>query len=85
MFDIHCFIIGAYTPVTMDGSIIVNGLAVSCYAYFDHELANIGMTPMQWYPEIVDWIFGRDKESPGYINLVSNVAKWSFLHDLNFF
>ena len=72
---LHYFVKGAYTPLTMDCNIIVDSILASCYAYFDHDVANIGMTPMQWYPEVMDWIIGKDKESPGYVNLLSDVDK----------
>ena len=60
----------------MNGNIVVDGILASCYAYFDHDLANIAMTPMRWYPEIINWIFGEDKKSPGYITLLNDVDKW---------
>ena len=72
---LHYFVKGGYTPLTMDGNIIVDSILASCYAYFDHDVANIGMTSMQWYPEIMDWIIGKDKESPGCVNLLSDVDK----------
>ena len=60
----------------MNGNIVVDGILASCYASFDHDLANITMTPMQLYPEIFNWIIGEDKKSPGYITLLSDVDMW---------
>ena len=32
---------GAFTPVTMEGNIIVDGVLTSCYASASHDLAHI--------------------------------------------
>ena len=69
-------LIGAFTPVTMNGNIVVDDILASCYAFSEHNLANIVMTPMQWYPEIIDWIIGKDKESSGYVILLSDIDRW---------
>ena len=53
--------VGAYTPVTKEGNILVDGVLASCYSFVDdHELAHIGMMPVRWFPEIVQWAFGDD-------------------------
>ena len=36
---------------------MVDGILASCYASFDHDLAHIAMTPIQWFPEIIEGIF----------------------------
>ena len=46
--------------MTNDGNIVVDGVLASCYAQSDHDLAHIAMTPAQLFPEIMEWIFGRD-------------------------
>ena len=38
--------VGAYTPVTMNGNMMVDRVLASCYAFFDHDLAHITMTPI---------------------------------------
>ena len=32
--------LGAYTPVTVEGNIAVDGVLASCYAFADHDLAH---------------------------------------------
>ena len=49
---------GAYTPITMEGRILVDGILASCYASVNHDLAHIGMTPIQWFSRAMEWIFG---------------------------
>ena len=33
------------------------------------------MTPMKWYPEILEWIFGVKNGSPGYVDLAKKLGK----------
>ena len=67
--------LGAFTPVTMDGKIIVDGILASCYAFYDHEIAHIGITPMRWFPWLIERIFGKDNKSPDFLNVIGDLAK----------
>ena len=67
---------GAYTPVTMEGNIIADGVLTSCYAFSDHDLAHIGMTPIRWFPDIADWIFGDDNGSQAFVNIAEVLGNW---------
>ena len=51
---------GAYVPLTKEGNIMIDGVLASCYTSADHDLVHLAMTPIQWYPGIVQWIFGED-------------------------
>ena len=51
---------GAYVPLTMQGKIVVDGLLVSCYADVGRDVAHLTMTPMHWFPEIIEKVFGMD-------------------------
>ena len=70
------YVIGAYVPLTADGNIVVEGVLASCYASCHHDLAHFAMTPMQWYPEIISWIFGVNKGYPGYVSIAEEVGRW---------
>ena len=48
------FMLGAFTPLTIDGNIIIDGALASCYAFPDHYLACIMMTPMRWFPAALE-------------------------------
>ena len=74
--NIKSFYLGVYASLTADGNIIVQGVLTSCYASFDHDLAHFTMTPMQWYPEIIRWIFGVNKIYPGYVSIAKEVGRW---------
>ena len=62
-------------PLTSDGNIIVDGVLASCYASFDHDLAHLFMSPMQWFPGILGWIFGEGNHEPGYVTYVKMVGR----------
>ena len=51
---------------------MVEGILASCYASADHNVAHLGMTPMRWFPDIVDSIFG---ENHGYVNMLKDLGR----------
>ena len=64
---------GAHTPLTIDRNIIVDGILASCYAFYDHDLAHIGMLPIQFFPTVTDRIFGG---SSTYVNMAEEIGSW---------
>ena len=75
---------GAYVPLTADGNIVVDQILASCYASFDHDLAHLMMTPMQWNPEIIEFIFGVNNEYSGYVNIAKEFGRWLLPYRLLF-
>ena len=76
--------LGAFTPVTMDGNIIVDDVLASCYVSVpNHDLAHIGMTPIHWFPEVIGWIFGDNNGSPLFIAIAEDVARMMMPFELN--
>ena len=67
---------GAYTPLTMEGNIVVDGIVASCYAFYDHDSAHIGMLPILLFPTVTKWLFGEDNESPAYANIAGDIGGW---------
>ena len=65
---------GAYTPLTNEGNIVIDGMLASCYAFTDHNLAHITLTPMLWFPEMIEWIFGMEKVSQGYVSILADLG-----------
>ena len=55
---------------------MVDGVLASCYASAAHELSHVGTTPMRWFPEIIEWIFGHDNAYQGYLKIVKELGKW---------
>ena len=66
---------GVYVPLTEEGNIMVDGVLASCYTSVDHEVAHIAMTPMQRFPEIVQWIFGEDDRYSAFAKLIKVLGK----------
>ena len=54
---------GAFVPLTVEGTIVVDGVLASCYASFDHDWAHLLTTPFRWLP----WLFESeaDREADG--------------------
>ena len=75
MFEIFTTL-GAYTPVTVEGNIVVDGVLASYYAFADHDLAHLVMTPIHLFPNIVEMILGNDNGSPAYVDIITNCGKY---------
>ena len=75
---------GAYVPLTTDGNIVVDQILASCYASFDHDLAHMMMTPMQWNPEIIEFIFGVNNKYSGYVYIAKEFGRWLLPYRLLF-
>ena len=76
------FFVGAYGPFTVEGNIVVNGIVASCYAGYDQNLAHFALTPLGWFPEKVNRLFGNDISNPEVCSFRSNFTErqvlWSF-------
>ena len=68
--------------MTLEGTLVVEGVVASCYASFDHDVAHNVMKPIQWYPEIMQWIFGVNDESPVFVATAKEVGKWLLPGDI---
>ena len=42
------------------------------------------MTPMQWNPQIIEFIFGVNNEYPGYVNIAKEFGRWLLPYRLLF-
>ena len=60
----------------MEGNIVVDGVLASCYASVSHDLAHIGMTPIRWFPRVLEWFLGQDDISSAYVNTFIVIAGW---------
>ena len=59
----------------MEGNIVVDGVLASCYPSTYHDMAHIGMAPVQWFPEMIEWIFGDDNGLFAYANILEYVGR----------
>ena len=60
----------------MEGNIVVDGVLASCHASVDHDSAQIGTTPLRWFPKIMDYVFGEDKGIQVYAKVAENMRQW---------
>ena len=44
---------GAYVPLTTSGTLLVDGVLVSCYTNAGHRLAHAAMAPLRWWPRLL--------------------------------
>ena len=75
------FLLGTFVPLTMEGTIMVDGVLTSCYASIDHTLGHIVMAPMRWFPKIMDWMFVEDSGFSSYANIAEDFGKWMLPSD----
>ena len=53
---------------------MVDGVLASCYADFHHDLAHLTMQPMQIFPALLEWIFGKDTGYPVYVSTLRQLG-----------
>ena len=59
----------------MEGNIVVDGVLASCYPSCNHDVAHIGMTPLNWFPKILQWIIGEDNGFLVYVNILDHIGR----------
>ena len=62
--------------MTKEDKILVDGVLASCYAGFDHDLAHFTMSPMQYFSEVLEWIFGSDSGYPVYVSTAGILGRF---------
>ena len=71
-------VLGAFVPLTMEGNIVVDGVLASCYPSCHHDVSHIGMTPVSWFPDVIQWIFGEDDGFSVYANVLEHFGRLVF-------
>ena len=66
----------------MDGNIIVDRVLAFFYAFTNHDLAHIAMTPLRWFPVVIKWIFGKYNKYPVLLDVAENLDRMLFLSDV---
>ena len=44
---------GIWVPLTMEGTLLVDGLLASCYASFSHDLVDLALAPVKMFPRML--------------------------------
>ena len=60
----------------MNGNIVVDDVLASCYAIVEHGIAQIVMKPIQWYPDVIEIVFGDENGVSAYINVAKTIGTW---------
>ena len=58
----------------MEGNILVDGVLASCYAGFDHDAEHIAVTPLLWFPTIMDFFLGAEKSTHAYLKILQHMG-----------
>ena len=66
----------------MEGNILVDEVLASCHASTYHDMAHIGMAPMQWFPQMTEWIFGDDYGFQTCVNIIEYVGRVMLPYDI---
>ena len=67
-------------PLTVKGTIVVDGVLASCYPSVDHDVSHFGMTPIRWFPQIIEWMFGEDNGCELFVTAFEKLGKWMLPH-----
>ena len=66
---------GVFNPVTPEGSMIVDGIHVSCYGSYDHKVAHWACSPLRWLPGWITWGHEELTGTLPFINFIKYLAK----------
>ena len=55
---------------------MVDGVMASCYPSVNHDLGHISMLPIQYFPRIMELIFGEDNGFSEYSNIANHLGGW---------
>ena len=67
----------------MEGNIVVDGVLASCYAIVDHNIAQVVMKPIQWFPHVIELVFGDENAVSAYIDVARSLGRWVLPQDNN--
>ena len=60
----------------MEGNLVVDKVLASCYASANHDLADIPVLPIKYFPWIMEWIFGEDSGFSTYSKIAISLNEW---------
>ena len=61
---------------------MVDGVLASCYASFDQDLSHFAMKPVQWFPGMMEWIFGWNNGIQVYTSIAKLTGR-NVMPDIN--
>ena len=55
---------------------MVDGVLASCYPSVHHDLARVGMSPVQLFPKLISKMFGEDNGLSTFANIAADLGGW---------
>ena len=68
--------LGAYTPLTLEGNIVVDGVLASCYTSVNHDLGHLATAPIRWFPRMMEWVVGECNGLTIFANIAEEIGIW---------
>ena len=65
--------------------IVVDGVLTSCYASINHDMAHIAMSPIRWFPKVMDLIFGEKNGYTAYVYVPIGIRRLAMFYGSSFF
>ena len=51
---------------------------------FDHDLAHFTMSPIQYFSEVLEWIFGNESGYPVYVSTTGVIGRFILQNKISF-
>ena len=80
----HLFL-GVYVPLTVEGTIVVDGVLASCYPSVDHDVFHFAMTPIRWFPQMIEWLFGEANRCQHSVTAIEKLGQWMLPYELLYY
>ena len=55
---------------------MVDNILASYYLSVNHDMSHLTMTPLRWFPEFIQWIFGEEDGFSTFIWISEQLGKW---------
>ena len=64
----------------MEENLVVDNVLASCYDSCPHDLNYIVMASTNWFPEVIEWLFGDDNGCLAFVGVLLELGNWALPH-----
>ena len=64
--------VGYYSPLTYEGTMVVDGYLASCYASFPHYVAHAALAPARAWPSLV--LGDQNRGTPAFVSAIKTMG-----------